>query len=162
MQRIQAIACVLPCMIVLLMFCRYIYITFRRRFGLNMGIVDLISKCCLEGLSMNFSDVNPQKVIKMSKDADRDWTAHPPHAVVDGNCWLYECSYYLARGLALGHEYETGFNAFLDRFMARYEYVTKRGFKAPVVFDGRRLSAKKNTDLKRQETREKNKKLQPN
>lgn len=124
-----------------------------------MGIVDLISKCCLEGLSMNFSDVNPQKVIKMSKDADRDWTAHPPHAVVDGNCWLYECSYYLARGLALGHEYEAGFNAFLGRFMARYEYVTKRGFKTSVVFDGRRLTAKKNTDSKRQETREKNKKI---
>ena len=63
---------------------------FISRFGvvlaLRMGIADLINKCCLEGLSMNFCDVNPQKVISLSKDTDRDWTSHPPHVVVDGNC----------------------------------------------------------------------------
>ena len=121
-----------------------------------MGVADLIMKCCLECLCMNFVDLNPAKVISMSKDADRDWSKHPPHVVVDGNCWLYECSYYLARGLALGNTYEAGFTSFKDRFMKRVDYVKQRGFKITVVFDGRRLRAKRSTDAKRREAREKN------
>ena len=114
-----------------------------------MGVDGLIPKCCLECLSMNFIDLNPEKVKSMSKDNDRDWVKYPPHVVVDGNCWLYECSYYLARGLALGHTYDRGFANFMDRFMKRVRYVQQRGFKATVVFDGRRVPAKGITDTKK-------------
>ena len=105
---------------------------------------------------MDFADLNPDKVILMSKDHDRDWDVNPPHVVVDGNCWLYECSYYLARGLALGRDHGAGFNDFIKRFMDRVCYVKKLGFKATIIFDGRRLPAKQCTDASRREIRTKN------
>ena len=108
---------------------------------------------------MDFSDLNPAKVISLSTDDERDWELHPPHAVVDGNCWLYECSYYLARGLALGEDYDQGFREFMARFMQRVNYVKKRGFKITIVFDGHRLRAKQCTDSQRRDVRAKNKRI---
>ena len=102
---------------------------------------------------------NPEMLINLNKDDERDFGEHPPLVVVDGNCWLYECSYYLARGLALGHDYHKGFNLFMKRFMQRVDWVTKRGFQIQIVFDGRRLQAKHTTDADRREIRAKNKKI---
>ena len=99
----------------------------------TMGVLKLIDLCCLSALAMNFNDINPELIIQLSKDESRDFDTDPPLVVVDGNCWLYECSYYLTRGLALAKDHEQGFDLFMKRFTQRVKWVTQRGFEIVIT-----------------------------
>ena len=112
-----------------------------------MGIIgdSLIKLCTLMAWCCDFSEVMPEAIAKPGET---------PTAVIDGNCWVYEC----ACGISSGLSAEAGFRLF-DKFLFAYKkrllYVQKCGWTPIIVFDGRRLPLKSNTHLKREEARKK-------
>ena len=75
-----------------------------------------------------------------------------PKAVIDGNCWIYECAYKLARGIEANDP--AIFDQFWSRYLKRIEHVSKCGWVPSIVFDGRSLPIKKITDDKRRIVRQ--------
>ena len=109
-----------------------------------MTIKDIIKLCCWDTARCFFSDIIPERcgVVKTAT----------PKAVIDGNCWIYECAYKLARDIARNKS--EALEQFWSRFLKRIGYVEKCGWVPSIIFDGRSLPIKKKTDDKRRLVRE--------
>ena len=80
-----------------------------------MGIQgdSLIKLCTLLCWAVDFCEVLAAKVAPKSTS---------PTAVVDGNCWIYECACGIVAGLSAENEYAS-FGEFLRRYKTRLDYV---------------------------------------
>ena len=112
-----------------------------------MGIVgdSLIKLCTLLAWACDFSDVLPSTAAPEGET---------PTAVIDGNCWVYECACGICSGLTTESGYAS-FDAFVHAYKKRLAYVRKCGWSVIIVFDGRRLPLKRATHLKREAARKK-------
>ena len=111
--------------------------------GIHGG--SLIKLCTLLCWAVDFCEVLAAKI------SPKNTT---PTAVVDGNCWIYECACGIVSGLSAKSEYSS-FGEFLRRYKTRLDYVKKCGWEIIIVFDGRRLPLKKDTHAKRESSRRK-------
>ena len=107
-----------------------------------MGVLDLINFSCLADVACYFSDVRASVVCKGER----------PIAVIDGNCWIYECAYKLTNGLQ--NNDDQTFHKFFDRYIKRIQYVINCGWIPKVVFDGRHVPLKARTNEKRRNKRQ--------
>ena len=109
-----------------------------------MVVKDLISLCCLEDATCYFSDIDPRRICKNPTEV--------PTAVIDGNCWIYECAHKLTDGIMKNDQDAT--QMFIHRYLTRVAHVASCGWVPTVVFDGRRVPAKKRThDLRAKKRR---------
>ena len=106
-----------------------------------MGINGLIQLCTLDCSACDFSAITPRRCCANPDEV--------PTAVVDGNCWIYECAYKLG-----DLSRAVKFNKFVSNYVKRLKYVVDCGWAVKIVFDGRRLPVKKATDDKRKTKRE--------
>ena len=106
----------------------------------------LIKLCTLGCWVCDFSEVDV--------DLFKTPAGRKPKAVIDGNCWVYECACGISSGLCKERGFAS-YSKFLKTYKRRLNYVKKCGFDVIVVFDGRRLPLKQVTHQKREKAREK-------
>lgn len=111
-----------------------------------MGIQggSLIKLCTLLAWACDFSELKHSEIVSEGET---------PSAVIDGNCWIYECACGLVSGLTAGAA--AAYAAFLKSYMVRIAYVRKCGWTPIIVFDGRSVPIKRATNDKRAARRKK-------